>query len=302
MKAKYFKSGLLFVAIAMLFTACDSDRDDNPVLGPNNTASEFVLNTSPVSEQYIQLSPDNTVNLSWSQPNYGVNTVVNYKVQVGLVENGAVKWNDNFLETAFTTCNVNVSGEEIAKAICQIDGFATEDDYVDMGFREVAMRVCANVQKTTQEEVDGTSIMSNAVTFKHMAAYCMIPSLAYIYVIGNCSGWKEPSKGNADALADWRIYETEIGNKLFHGVINMPDYTGDVLTFRFYTKLTGWDGGDSYGFKVEDEATVVELKDGVYTGVGMTGKGSWSFENFPGGDFDITVDLNKNTVRFELLK
>ena len=84
MKTKYFKSGLLFAACAMLFAACDSDRDDNPVLGPNHTANTFVINQSPVADQYIQLSPDNTVYLTWSQPNYGVNTVVNYKIEVGL--------------------------------------------------------------------------------------------------------------------------------------------------------------------------------------------------------------------------
>ena len=48
MKAKYFKTGLLFAAIAMMFTACDSDRDDNPVLGPANAPTEFVLNASPL--------------------------------------------------------------------------------------------------------------------------------------------------------------------------------------------------------------------------------------------------------------
>ena len=90
MKTRYFSS-VLFAAFAMLFTACDSDRDDNPTLGPNHTATEFVLNTSAVADQYIQLTPDNTVNLTWTQPNYGVNTVVNYKVQVGLVENGNTK-------------------------------------------------------------------------------------------------------------------------------------------------------------------------------------------------------------------
>ena len=52
MKAKYFKSSLLFAAVAMLFTACDSDRDDNPTLGPNHTASSFVVNTSAVADQY----------------------------------------------------------------------------------------------------------------------------------------------------------------------------------------------------------------------------------------------------------
>jgi hypothetical protein len=117
MNTKYFKSGLLFAAFAMLFAACDSDRDDNPTLGPNHTASAFVVNTSAVADQYIQLTKDNTVNLTWSQPDYGVNTVVNYKVQVGL--NGT--WET--LESSYTSCNVNISGEEIAKALCKIDGF-----------------------------------------------------------------------------------------------------------------------------------------------------------------------------------
>ena len=114
MNTKYLKSGLLFAAFAMLFAACDSDRDDNPTLGPNHTAKSFVVNTSAMADQYIQLTADNTVNLTWSQPDYGVNTAVNYKVQVGLVENGATKWGE-YLETGFTTCNVNISGEEKKK-------------------------------------------------------------------------------------------------------------------------------------------------------------------------------------------
>ena len=299
MKAKYFKSGLLFAAFAMLFAACDSDRDDNPVLGPNNTASEFVLNESPLSEQYIQLSADNTVKLTWSQPNYGVNTPVNYKVQVGLVENGSVKWNENYLETGFTSCSANISGEEIAKAICQIDGFATEDDYVDMGFREVAMRVLANIQTTSQQEVEGTAIVSNYVTFNHMAAYCNIPTKATLWVIGSCCGWPEPSPGNKDKLVEgnWFIMETEIGSNVFKGTVEMP---AEPLTFRFYSKLTGWDGGDSYGFQKDDTATDFEFADGVFKNSIMKGKGSYSFPNFTGGTLDITVDLKKNTVEFVL--
>ena len=69
MKARYFKTGLLFAAIAMMFTACDSDRDDNPVLGPANAPTEFVLNASPLANQYIDIFKDNKINLTWSQPN-----------------------------------------------------------------------------------------------------------------------------------------------------------------------------------------------------------------------------------------
>ena len=293
MKAKYILSGMLFAAFGMLFTACDSDRDDNPKLGPNHTATEFVVNQSPLADQYIQLSPDNTVSLTWSQPNYGVNTVVNYSVEVGM--NG----NWEALETNYTSCNVQLSGEEIAKAICKIDGFKTEDDYVDMGFRQVDFRVTSKIQTTASEIVPGTTITSNVVSFNHMAAYCNIPTKGTLWVIGSCCGWPEPSAGNKQTLVDgnWFIMETEIGSKVYKGSVEMPE--GD-LTFRFYGKLTGWDGGDSYGFIVDDTATEFAFADGVFKNTITKGKGSYYFPGFPGGVLDITVDLNKGTVQFVL--
>jgi hypothetical protein len=299
MKTKYLSS-VLIAAFAMLFAACNSDRDDNPKLGLNHTATDFVVNTSAVADQYIQLSPVNNVNLTWSQPNYGVNTVVNYKVQVGLVENGSVNWSDEYLETSYTSCNVLLSGEEIAKAICKLDGFKTEDDYVDMGFREIAMRVAANIQTTTSQLVEGTEIMSNIVSFKHMAAYCNIPTKGKLYIIGSCCGWPEPVASQKQKLIDdgWFVEETEIGSNKYHGVVEMP--AGD-LTFRFYSKLTGWGSDDnpegSIGQQAKDEAKEFTLP---HSGTCMPGKGSWTFTGFPGGKLEITVDLGNNTVSFVL--
>jgi hypothetical protein len=293
MKAKYMLSSILFAAFGMMFTSCDSDRDDNPTLGPNHTANSFVVNTSAVADQYIQLSPDNTVNLTWTQPNYGVNTVVNYSVEVGM--NGT--WEP--LETNYISCNVQLSGEEIAKAICKIDGFKTEDDYVPMGFRQVDFRVTAKIQTTASDVVPGTTITSNVVSFNHMAAYCNIPTRGTLWVIGSCCGWPEPSAGNKETLVDgnWFIMETEIGSKIYKGTVTMPE--GD-LTFRFYGKLTGWDGGDSYGFQKDDTATEFAFTDGVFKNTIMKGKGSYAFPGFPGGVLELTVDLNKGTVQFVL--
>ena len=293
MKAKYILSSMLFAAFGMMFTSCDSDRDDNPTLGPNHTANTFVVNTSAVADQYIQLSPDNTVNLTWTQPNYGVNTVVNYSVEVGM--NGT--WEP--LETNYISCNVQLSGEEIAKAICKIDGFKTEDDYVPMGFRQVDFRVTAKILTTASDVIPGTTITSNVVSFNHMAAYCNIPTKGTLWVIGSCCGWPEPSAGNKETLVDgnWFIMETEIGSKIYKGTVTMPE--GD-LTFRFYGKLTGWDGGDSYGFQKDDAATEFAFTDGVFKNTIMKGKGSYAFPGFPGGVLELTVDLNKGTVQFVL--
>ncbi|MCR4603049.1 MAG: SusE domain-containing protein [Prevotella sp.] len=306
MKTRYFKTGLLFAAIGMLFTACDSDRDDNPTLGPSNTPTEFVLNASPLSEQYIYISKDNKLNLTWSQPNYAFNVPVNYYVQVGVVDNGTTKWNvdDNgqpqFLDTSYETCSAALSGEEISQAINHVDGITDENNWVDPGYREIAFRLYANVQTTTKTVIDGTGIYSNAVTFKYMRPDNSIKGLASLYVIGNCSGWTEPAKGNAETLAAWRIMETEIGSNIFHGTFEMP---AGMLQFRFYSKLTGWDGGDSYGTQVDDAPIVCNFdSNGAFTGAAVVGKGSWEFDDFPGGTLDITVNKNKNTVTFQIVQ
>jgi hypothetical protein len=244
---KIFKSTLLLLCSIGLFTACADDRDSNPTI---QQPTKFVLNTPALAEQFIQLSPENKVNLTWSQPDYGYNALATYQIQVGLVNaDGNVKWNEDngapiYLETTFTQCNVNVSGAEIAEAICKLDGFADKDAYIDMGFRKIAIRVHASILSSLGKDVPGTAIESNAITFNNMAAYCNIKSLAYLYIVGSCNGWPTPLPTSAETLADWRIYETEIGSKVFKGSVEMPE---GELTFRFYSELTGWGSDDNPG-------------------------------------------------------
>ena len=296
---KIFSFALMLMGFATALTSCQDDRDSNPTIGQ---PTQFVVNTSPVAGQYIQLSPDNKVNLTWSQPNYGYNALATYQIQVGINNGGDVTWNtkdgaDKYLETTYTMCNADISGEEIAEAICEIDGFADEDHYVDMGFREIAFRVKSSIQDSKGNDVAGTVIVSSPVIFDHMAAYCAIKSKASVWIIGNCGGWTEPKKSNQESLEDWRIYETEIGSKIFHGTYEMPE--GD-LTFRIYTALTGWDGGNSLGHQVDDVSTEVEFSGGVYTDQYVyPGKGSWTFLGFPGGPLEITLDMNQGTIKIE---
>jgi len=296
---KIFSFALMLLGMATVLTSCKDDRDSNPTIGqPTN----FVVNASPVAGQYIQLSPENKVNLTWSQPDYGYNALATYQIQVGVNNGGNIVWNqkdgvDKFLESTYTICNANISGEEIAEAICEIDGVEDEDHYVDQGFREIAIRVKSSIQDSKGNDVAGSVILSNPVIFEHMAAYCAIKSLAYVYIIGNCGGWTEPKAANAEALADWRVFETEIGSKLFKGIVEMPE--GD-LTFRIYTALTGWDGGHSLGHQADDVSTDVEFTDGVYTdNYVYPGKGSWTFVGFPGGKLEITLDMIQGSIKFQ---
>ena len=58
------------VAVAMgLFTACDSDRDDNPTLTIPET---FRLNAPAIAENNtIDLANTETITITCDQPNYG---------------------------------------------------------------------------------------------------------------------------------------------------------------------------------------------------------------------------------------
>ena len=81
--------GTLLICIASLFTSCKDDRDDNPTF---KHPTSFTVNTPASTDQYIQLSPTNTVHLTWSQPDYGYNALATYSIQVGVLQDdGTIK-------------------------------------------------------------------------------------------------------------------------------------------------------------------------------------------------------------------
>ena len=118
-------------------------------------------------------------------------------------------------------------------------------------------------------------------------------------MIGSVGGWTGPDAGNAGALAEWRLFEADdaIGSKIYSATFNMP---AGSLTFRFYTALTGWDGGASVGTQVDDNPITVDMSSGVYGGsLVAPGKGSIQVDNWDGSPMKITVDMNVKTVLLE---
>lgn len=305
---KIFNSLLLAMVAALpMLTSCSDDNGSNPTV---KQPTEFIINASPLADQYIPLRAENMVNLTWSQPNYGFNALATYQIQVGLVENGSVRWNTKdgapkYLKTTYTTCKADISGEEIAESICDLDGFKDADSYVDMGFREVAMRVYSSLYNANDEEIANTGIVSdNYVTFKHMAAYNAVKSPAYIYLVGNPTGWATPNAGSLDTYINWRLYEKsdEIGSDVYYGTFDIPAI--DPLQFRFYRELLGWDL-TSMGPQEADAGVDCNFSDGKFTGSIMWDKtafykGSWNFGAFEGGTISMKVDLKKKSVEFTL--
>ena len=128
-----------------------------------------------------------------------------------------------------------------------------------------------------------------------MSSYKAIRAPKTMYVIGAMDGWLEPSPNNKPNIST--ITETGVGTGIYKGILSIG---AGNFQFRFYSALTGWDGGASIGSQANDNAIEIALKDNVFEGsVAVPGKGSWSIPDWEGGDVELTLDLNKNTVRFE---
>lgn len=277
---------ILFSLLAVLFaTSCEDPKEENPVL---NTPTEFVLNTPVMQNQYIELTPETCVKLTASQPNYGYAAAADYYVQVSLTEDFADFAEVNE-EPYHNLGNIEVNGDELAMAICKLRGIAAKEDYTDEPARTIYLRLRAEIKAMAEQ----SAIISNVVSLTQVKEYFALKLPGYIYLIGACGGWTGPDAGAAETLASWRLFEADdaIGSKIYSGTFEIE---AGKAQFRFYTELTGWDGGASVGAQEEDNPVQVEFDaEGIYAGPAVKGKGSFEFASWEGGKMKITVDLAK---------
>ena len=275
--------GLLF---GMTFTSCK--QDTQPRL---EKPTEFVLNIPPMAEQTYILTPQSGIDLTVSQPNYGLGVVTNYQTQISFTESFA-DYRD--IETISTNAKINISGEEFAQAMCQLMGYVNNDteNLFSPEPRDVYVRVVASIPGAEYSTITSNVIKLNVQPYKAVK----LPGR--LYVIGNVSGWD---------INNGAIYVEEasdaVGSKIYYGTV---EFTPDQAAggFRFYQSLGSWgDDGQlpSIGANANDgDNAEVQINDeGVYTGSAVAGKGNWNITNWPGGNMKITVDLNTMKVIFE---
>ena len=163
---KIFKSALLLVGAALMFTSCSDDRDSNPVL---QQPESFVLNTPAYAAQAIDLARSQTVNLTWSQPDYGGFPVAcEYTVEVSATnqwttpysaevadDSGETQCDYYTFENVIFTCEAKISAQDLAKALVVIC------NYVD-GEVPAQQEVYARVKANT---AGAQEVVSNVVKF-----------------------------------------------------------------------------------------------------------------------------------------
>lgn len=116
----------LLVGIAAL-TACDSDRDDNPVM---QHPTSFAMNDPVFGGSTIDLANTTTLELkAATPPAYGFPTEVTYGAQISLNNQWAVDSVDYYtLDVTNNTTVLNISGAEIDKGIMVLGGYGSESE------------------------------------------------------------------------------------------------------------------------------------------------------------------------------
>lgn len=272
------------------FTSCEDDKVtfQTPAAGSYKMEAPSFASSLTMTEETAKSTLDFVTNV----PDYGYQAAAVYSLQVALDESFATY--ESITGSDAYSSTIEITQEDLSYALCNLHGFGP--DY----FEELApetVYVRGHVEVTNAA---GSAMTTNVVALSNVTFYHVIHGKRSIYVIGNISGWTEPSEGNAAALADWTLTETAIGSNIYYNSFDLA--AGEVM-FRFYTALTGWDGGNSLGAQEEDNAINIDadfdglIYNGNYT---YPGKGSWQISNFGGGLLKLTVNMNDETVTFEL--
>ncbi len=280
---------MVMAAAGAMATGC-SDVTDPVYQEPN--ASTFLLNVPPLQDQYFELNPTGTFELVCNgQPSYGFSAITVYGAEVSLTEDFADYKTLQSTGTG-TLSRMTFKAEDLAIALCELHGVTSDEDYVDQGVEKVYFRGTAYIDGIESSYVK----TANVVSLNKVQGYFALPQPGAIWCIGNYpDGWKEPAEGNAEALKPYRLFEKadEIGSKIYFGQIDFQ--TNDII-FRFYTVLTGWDGGDSYGPtggpNADEPVPFPEFVEGYVLVKDMyQTKDSFKFPNYQ-GIVDMTVDFS----------
>ena len=166
-----------------LFTACETDRDDNPVL---LSPDSFELFSPELSGVAIDLANSQEIVLKAKErPNYGAPVQVTMGAQIALKENASEE-EIRQLEPTTTDITYKVTAAEVNKAILEMEGVETAEDFVE-GERDLYVRMTAQLA----DDLEGANkIYSNWQKLKVVPFFqaMVADEPQYWWLIGGCIG------------------------------------------------------------------------------------------------------------------
>ena len=180
----------------LLFSACDSDRDDNPTL-VMPTGFELYA-PADAENNTLDLANSSTVDFTASQPDYGGFPVATtYTLQISLDsvftdadETAGTKQNYANLGTTFTQPTMSVQASELNESLINLYESIKNTDSYDNAVRPLYVRCKANINT-----VSGSDVYSNVVELPNVLATYKAPDVTLptdMYLCGSSIGtaWK----------------------------------------------------------------------------------------------------------------
>lgn len=181
---------LAVATVALGFTSCDENWDDNPVLKTHEgVVTVDFLNNPVMQDQMIMLTNDNkegNFHLTCSQPDFGYAAIATYKVQCSLTEDFA-KYEE--ISQSFYDCSqINPVNADVAAAIEKLSGVQTEND-LPLPYQKLYMRLRTFISQSPEN----TQYLSNVVSFKGVSADYLaiwVPGVPVnIFIRGGMNDW-----------------------------------------------------------------------------------------------------------------
>lgn len=214
----------------LLFTGCNSDRDDNPTF---TLPSSFKLNVPALAtNNMIDLQKSSAITFTANQPDYGgfpLPTTYTMQVSMDSTFSDATQYIN--LPTTFSSATMKVSASELNENIITLYETVKNTDSYDNISRPIFVRAKANVST-----IDSSVVYSNVVKLNQVLATYEAPAVSLpteMYVVGSNIGtaWKTLQK-----MAP--VYGTA---GMFYTVIYVPAKG----QFKFGLKENDWNGASA---------------------------------------------------------
>ena len=226
--------GMMALAVAGLVSC---EPDDSPKI---QEPTEFVLNTPPFADQLYSLKRGNTIELTCSQPNYGLTVAPEYNVEVSLYEDfgesqapvdpeaeDAVP--NSVMITPVDPNNAVITLEDraVADAILAMRGITEEVQYTP-ATQPLYVRAIASINNQAV-----TRIVSNTIKLAAVQDYFSLePELPLLYTPGESNGWNHEASMQLlgyeqdEATGAWTKYRGLIYLKGGFKFTNQPSWSG----------------------------------------------------------------------------
>lgn len=294
---KHILASLLAGAALLGFVSCSDDNDSNPTV---QQPESFVLNTPAYGGNLYDLANSDSIELTYSQPDYGYTAAVSYYTQVSLTndwrtndtsEDGEVVEFDKpkFVEIDGYSekAKAGVSAADINTAIMKMGGYASESEMPDS--TDLYLRVRATLSS-------GYECYSNVVKITVKAYYASLVSAdpELWYLIGGCVGdgtWGNDGTGNigTSIYPLCPIEGEEYDEKTGQGKLTYTGYFISSQGFKIIKTPGKWDN-DEWGSSADGDITQ-PINKGDNGGTGGS-----DFKVPSDGYYTITLDTKSKSL------